>query len=217
MDSSEVLQPALRVALAWHPGETRAALQAVLELDAQLARIVAQAREGVLAQMRLAWWRERLSQPEGARLTGNPLLASLETRLAGAQTELAALVDGWEELLGEAPLPETAIDAFADGRADALAAIARCARVEPAGAELARRAARRWALADFAFRTSDERERAAALALARATPPPGRLPRQVRGIAVLGALADRAIDRHEPVLAGRIAPLIALRVGMTGR
>jgi 15-cis-phytoene synthase len=217
MGSWEALHPALRVALAWQPGETRAGLDSLLAFDAHLARVVAQARESVLAQVRLAWWRDRLNEAPAAGPAGNPMLAAIEQDLPGREPELAALVDGWEELLGEPPLPTSAIAAFADGRAAAIGAVARIARLDDRAVEGASRAGRRWALADFAFRTSDDRERAAALALAGTVDPPGRLPRQVRGIAVLGALADRAIARREPLLAGRVAPLVALRVGMTGR
>jgi 15-cis-phytoene synthase len=217
MDSTEPLPPALGVALAWQPAKTRGSLEGVFAFDTHLARVVAQAREGILAQMRLAWWRDRLKEPPSQRPSGNPLLAAIQENLAGEEEQLIALVDGWEELLGEAPLPESAIAAFADGRAAALGAVARTARLDDRTAQAASLAGRRWALADFAFRTSDDREREAALALADTVARGGLLPRRVRGIAVLGALADRAIARREPLLTGRVAPLVALRVGITGR
>lgn len=217
MGPGEVIQPALRIALAWQPAHTRQPWEAVFAFDAHLARVVSQAREGVLAQVRLAWWRDRLGEPPNARPAGNLLLAALGENLAGMEAELIALVDGWEELLGEYPLSERALTAFADGRAAAFDAAARAGQAEPDAAERASKTGRRWALADFAFRTRDEAERAKAFAVADSTGPVGLMPRQLRGIAVLGALADRAIARREPVLAGRAAPLFALRVGLTGR
>ncbi|MGN3973209.1 hypothetical protein [Tsuneonella sp. SYSU-LHT278] len=217
MGPGETIQPALRIALAWQPAHTRQAWETVFAFDAHLARVVSQAREGVLAQVRLAWWRDRLGEPPNARPAGNLLLAALGEHLAGMEAELIALVDGWEELLGEHPLSERALAAFADGRAVAFGAAARKGQAVSGGAESASKAGRRWALADFACHTRDEAEREKAFAVAVSTEPAGLMPRQLRGIAVLGALADRAIARREPVLAGRAAPLVALRVGLTGR
>ncbi len=215
--SSENLYPALHIALVWQPRATRPALKAVLAFDARLGRLLGQAREPMLAQVRLAWWRDRLREPLAERSMGDPVLAALGETLHGRESELIALVDGWEELLREAPLGQTSIAAFAEGRARALGSIARVANLGDGAAESAIRAGRRWALADFTFRTSDGEEREAALSLVRAIGPCGPLPRELRGIAVLDALARRAVARREPIMSGRIAPLIALRVGITGR
>ena len=67
-------------------------------------RSSAQAREPLLGQVRLAWWRDRLGQDPADWPAGEPLLAALR----GWQPQfaaLAALVDGWELLLGAPPLP----------------------------------------------------------------------------------------------------------------
>ena len=78
-------------------------------------------------------------------------------------------------------------------------------------------AGQRWALADFAFHASDPMERDLALTIARDLAPGGALPASMRGIAVLSALADRAILRREPLARGRGAALVGLRVGTIGR
>lgn len=166
--------------------------------------------------MRLAWWRDQLAELPSARPQGDPILAGLGDHWAGREDALAALVDGWEELLGEAPLEASALRRFAEARGKAFAAFA-----DLAGAAEAENAAdrdgQRWALADLAFRTGDPRERDTAFALARAIPAQQKLPASLRGIAVLGALATHSLAREEPLCTGRVAPLVALRVGMTGR
>jgi phytoene synthase len=79
---------------------------------------VAGTREPVLAQLRLAWWRDRLAEPAENWPRGEPLLAAL-TCWQGRHGALAGLVDGWEALLGEAPLAAPALMQLVDGRAAA--------------------------------------------------------------------------------------------------
>jgi phytoene synthase len=49
-----------RLALAYAPGRARAATLGLFALDAALGNLVRAAREPLLGQMRLAWWREEL-------------------------------------------------------------------------------------------------------------------------------------------------------------
>jgi phytoene synthase len=187
----------------------------LVELDRRLAALVARANEPLLAQMRLAWWREQLGQDGGDVLAGEPLLAQIAAQWGAGAPRLAALVDGWESLLGEAPLPVEAIDAFAAGRGASLAAFAELvgASRDSAGA---RAAGHGWALADFAWRTSDSRERDRALALGNRIEFAPVHASTLRGVAVLGGLARRALARGEPLLRGRGAVLHAMRLGMFG-
>ncbi|MGX7952579.1 hypothetical protein ACWPM1_08430 [Tsuneonella sp. HG249] len=180
-----------------------------------LARTIRRAREPLLAQMRLAWWRERLAEDPKSWPNGEPVLAMLGRHWGESSTGLLQLVDGWEELLGDAPLLESAIQRFAAGRGNALEAFAKGAAQGTAGA--AQVAGRRWALADLSFRSLDVEERQAAVVLGRALPSPVTLPRTLRGIAVLDGLAHRALVRNEPILTGRAAALLAMRLGMLGR
>lgn len=216
MDAAQQLDPTLAVALAWQPVATRPALACVFELDRRLAAVVAQAREPALAQIRLAWWRDRLADAPASAGLGEPLLATLSEHWGEDAGRLRVLVDGWEHLLGEAPLPAEDMAAFAAGRAEALAALADLAApVERDPAAYATGQA--WAFADLAWRSSDERERrlARSLGLSNAAPPPRS--RALRGIAVLGGLANRALRRGEPPMHGRAAALLAIRLGMFGR
>lgn len=156
----------------------------------------------MLAQIRLAWWRERLNEPAAERPKGEPLLALLGDRAAA----FVPLVDGWEALLGEAPLPQTALADFAEGRAKALGALA---ELFGHPREASERAGRSWALADLALRIShpEERARVAALSAGRSIPD---LPREMRPLVVLHGLAIR--NRNGPT-----ALLTAMRLGILGR
>jgi phytoene synthase len=179
------LTPPQRLALAYAPAAARADWETLLLLDARLASVVRGAREAVLAQIRLAWWRERLGEDPAGWPKGEPLLA----RLAGwgaAVAGLVALVDGWEVLLGEDGLD---VQAFADGRAGGVAALARHLGVEMSGA--ADNAARGWALADLAAHLGDAGERAAVLG-ALAGVGGGRVARALRPVAVLRAASGEA-------------------------
>ena len=53
----DTLAPMHRLALAYAPAEARPAWAGLLALDARLAGVVRAAREPVLGQLRLAWWR----------------------------------------------------------------------------------------------------------------------------------------------------------------
>ena len=206
------LSPPLRLALAWAPRHARPATLALFALDTRLAGFLRRATEPLPVQMRLAWWRDTLGAPPSAWPRGDPLLDELRTW--AAPEGLVALVDGWEGLLAETLDPE-AITVFALGREQAWSALARevgATRAEPAAA------ARAWALADLAANLSAPEERRRVIETAG--PLHFALPgaRALRPLAVLGGLGRRAL-RHGgvPLLDGRAAALVALRLGMLGR
>jgi hypothetical protein len=78
-------------------------------------------------------------------------------------------------------------------------------------------AGRGWALAGFATRTTNPAERESALLLGAQLPFLPMRSRALRGVAVLGGLSRRALQRNEPILHGRGAVLQAIRLGMFGR
>jgi phytoene synthase len=213
MPVSPPLAPELRIALAQSPRVTRPALQALLVFDALLGQIVRRTSEPILGQMRLAWWRTELGKEAGERARGNEALTALGQTWYGEEEALIGLIDGWEELLGAPPLGAAAVDRFADGRARCFGALARRVGEE---SESAGHAGRRWALVDFAWHTTNASEREAALAAASLIEPV-RLPRALRGLAVLDGLARRALARGEPIMAGRGGALAAIRLGILGR
>lgn len=205
----------LRLAVAHTPSAHREALAAMFTFDAMLGRVVAQAREPLLAQVRLAWWRDRLREVEPDAPAKDPLLRSLRVLWRGEEAALSTLVDRWEEVLGEDGLGLTALKGLSAARAECFARFAAIAR--SSGDAAVERAGRRWAFVDLAFRSENEEICERALDIAASIAPTGRLARSLRGITILDALASRSSVRREPILSGRVAPLVALRVGMTGR
>lgn len=214
MDPYDDLPVHARISLAWQPAARRLALQCVYALDARMGGVVANAREPMLAQIRLAWWRDRLNEPADRRPAGEPLLTMIGEGWVGREPALVPLVDAWEALLCDTDPQDGTIAAFADGRGHALAAFAQGCGDTGIGAALA---GRRWALADLASRMGETPARDAARKLARTMPDTRRFSRSLRGLAVLDALAARALSRGQQMTVDRSAALLAWRVGMTGR
>ncbi len=199
-----------RLALSYAPARVRAQVLAVLALDQRLSQLVRTSSEPILAQIKLAWWRERLQEGQERWPQGEPLLSLLRL-WPGEPAQLVPLVDGWECLLAD-DLTEEVVQDYALGRASAWQALA------PAGrAEAVLQAAREWALADLAFHLGGEGEgRLVCEMLDHA--PLRRLPRELRSLAVLHGLTRRALAKgsHE-LLDGPAAGLVALRIGLLGR
>ena len=207
VELAETLPLAQRLALSYAPGAAREPVLALLALDQRLAAILRSGGEPALAQIKLAWWRERLSESPARWPQGEPLLALLRD-FPGGPGVLAEVVDGWEMLLGER-LSTAEIAQFADGRAAGWRAL---------GGVVAANAARQWALADLLLNLP-EGDEANAVRAALATEPwhRARLPRDVRPLAVLHALARRAIQRGAgDLLNGPGALGTAMRVGIFG-
>lgn len=218
MDMPDLLElpAAQHLAVAHTPPCARPALLALLAFDARLGTLVAGASEPLLGQMRLAWWREQLARPPAQRAMGDPVLAAIGAQWHGAEPHLIALIDGWEELFAPGPLTTDAIARHAKARADPFVELARRLgyddRADEAGA-----AGTRWALADLAFRLRDPVERERCLTLHAASQAGPRLPRALRGLALLDGLAARAMARQQPLMSGRGAALAAMRLGLFGR
>ncbi|MFM6932795.1 MAG: hypothetical protein ACKOUT_11185 [Novosphingobium sp.] len=207
------LSPLYRLALAYAPGPAKPAWLSVLALDTRLAGLLRQARDPVLAQIRLAWWRERLQQSPQERPRGEPLLARLSDWADGGRS-LVPLVDGWEALLGEPPLPLDALESFVQGRVAAISALAgSLGLTDPAPDP-----ARCWAMADLAVHLGDPREQALARgALATCTGQAG-VPKALRPLLVLQRVNERAARlggaQH---LTTPGALFTAMRAGLLGR
>lgn len=211
---TDTLPTEQRLALAYTPARARAAVLALLALDQRLATLVRDAREPVLGQIKLAWWRDQLGKAADERPKGEPLL-----RLIGSWGDqgavLAGLVDGWELALDGVLAPAEVIAGLAQGRARAAAALA--ALLGHAGAaDEAARAAYGWTLAEFAAsarQISDDAELAQLLAAQDWRPV--RLPRDLRALTVLFGLA-RTAQGMRPLLSGPRAGLSAIRLGLLG-
>jgi phytoene synthase len=169
----------------------------------------------MLGQMRLAWWRDALGKPVSQRPRGDAVLDGLGQHWQGREPALIRMVDGWEVLVTAERLGLEEAEAFGTGRGAFFAAIGPDQAAPAVAARLAA-AGRRWALADAAVAVSDPEERAMMVAAGgRAGTPSGRIPGDLRGLAVLDALAARALRRGgRPLMEGRGAPLAALRAAI---
>jgi phytoene synthase len=204
-----------RLALAYAPRSARDAVLGLLLLDLRLSRIVSQAREPMLGQMRLAWWRDRLGEPLDKTPAGEPLLALLSL-WGPSRARLAPLVDGWEALLGETLIESTELEAFAEGRAAGFAALASALGHDNAAVEAAR-AGREWALADLAANIGNSDETGMVLGLAQKQDwYPAKLPRGLRSLTILHGLARRKRGSG-PLLSGLVDGLCAVRLGLFGK
>ena len=215
-DPVEDLPLAHRLALAYAPAGARAATLTLLALDDRLAAILRQRTEAILAQIKLAWWRDRLNEDAADWPLGEPLLARL-TDWPGDKRRLVALVDGWEALMAE-HLDHSSMEEFARGRSAAWSALSSALGASSAAPE-AERAACEWAMADLVMNLGEGDERERALGLARSLSwRTARLPRALRPLAVLHGLARRALARGgSELLDGPGASLAALRIGVYGR
>lgn len=207
------LPPLSRLALAYAPARARADWLTLLALDARLAGLVRQAREPMLAQLRLAWWRDRFNADPAEWPKGDPLLARLAD-WGDPVRALAKLVDGWEALLGEAPLGPDALGEFVTGRIAGLVALAhRLDARDPVVVSMGRR----WACADLALHLGDPTERGNAAALLADAAPGGRTARPLRPLALLAGLSERGVRGGAgEALSGPGALLAAIRLGITG-
>lgn len=213
-DTPEPLPPEADLALAWSDAKVRAPLSIALQLDRRLARIVMRTTEPMLGQMRLAWWREALGKLPDQRPRGDVVLDGIGLHWQGRESALAAMVDGWEVLVTAEKIGADEAKALAAGRGAFFPAVAGVA--DTAAAIRLANAGCRWALADAAAAISDPHERDALVAAGLAVPESsGPLTKGARGLAVLDALAARALRRGgRPLMEGRGASLIALRAAI---
>lgn len=156
--------PPARLALVYARAADRPLWAGYFALEARLAQTEARTSQPIMAQLRLAWWRDRLSTPPREWPTGEPLLAALAPWDA-ERAALVALVEGWEALL----VGEDEGRQLAEARVRVMLALGRLLRA--GGADAIERSARAWVGGDEGR---------------------ARLPRPMRPLAVLEALAGSA-------------------------
>jgi 15-cis-phytoene synthase len=198
-----------RLALAYAPTSVRGLYLGLYALDAKLAGIVRSAREPMLGQLKLAWWRDQLGKPVAARPMGEPLLAALAPWGEGGGA-LAALVDGWEGLIGDAYPAQADLAAFSAARGTACAGLADLVGADP---DAARRAGQGWALGDLGLMLGPS-EPLRSLAAAADWRRPG-LNRAMRPLLIHHGLARRSKtkDFAHPDPASLV---LAMRLGLLG-
>ena len=203
-----------RLALAYAPASARALWLGLFALDARLSVVVRGAHEPLLAQIKVAWWRDELTKPAAVRALGEPLLALLDS-WSDQTAALCALIDGWEVLLNDGPLSSDAMMQVADARAQACGGLAALLGLHAAIPEV-ERAARGWALAELGAALSDPEQIARAIGLnAQLDWRRVRLPREMRPLQVLYGLAARQRGQGS-IMPGPIAGLRAVRLGLLG-
>ncbi|MFV0643576.1 MAG: hypothetical protein ACK5NN_03615 [Sphingomonadaceae bacterium] len=205
-----------KLAAGYARGTIRDQVVSLFHLDYRLSQIVSGRSEELLAQMKLAWWREQLRTRPENRPSGDQVLDAITRQWSGQEEALIALVDGWEHLLAASPLPEWSATGFANGRSKGWGELARSIGADALSAE---RAARRWALMDLASHLSDQDEASMVLSLAQGEGTQSvRLPRLMRSLSVLDGLARRALLKGEKhLLESRTAFLVTMRLGLIGR
>jgi phytoene synthase len=134
------------LALLWAPASLRPPLAAALALDLELERVVAELSEPLLAEIRLAWWRERLAElARGAAPPPQPLLRALAGAGRPAGLDLVALAELEDSLLPLLGARDPELAAVAAHRGAALAGALQPLIGPGAGPALARRAMARFA------------------------------------------------------------------------
>jgi phytoene synthase len=206
------LDPDRRLALAYAPARSRAALEALWRLDVTLGAVLARGREPMVARIRLAWWREALERLDTAPPPPEPVLQALAADVLPAGISgaaLAAMEEGWSVLLSDGPLDAEALQSYAKARGGLLfrhsARLLGAANdVESAGA--------RWALVDLARHSTRPAEAAAALMAAAGIERAPAWPRALRPLAMLSLLARRDVEGQPGPFERQGAPARMLRL-----
>ena len=185
------LPPIERLALAYAPLATRRPWLSFFSLDARCARFVTTASEPITAQLRLAWWRDRLGESAEQWPTGEPLLEALGS-WRGQHDALLGIVDGWEMMTAEIPRSREAFEELAAGKARAIASLQKMGAAREDGVVL-QEMAMDWALCDLAgkLHDNDERRTLDEMIAARCFESV-RVPRSLRPLAVLHALSRQS-------------------------
>ena len=187
------------------PRERRAAIAALWALAGRLTKLLQDAREPLIGQIKLAWWRDMMamlaSDPE-ALPKGEPLLAELQASWAG-QRGLDTLVDAAETML---------LAGDATARRDAAAAFGDALFTLSGGGGGAR-----WGLVWGAMLQEGGQEGRDLFADARNRPAPPRVSFDgSRALVMLDRWAA-AIARHDGERRWRGEGLLLLRLGLIGR
>lgn len=102
MPVEDDVTPPKKLALSYAPAELRLALKWLLLLDERLKSAVLGASEPMIAQLKLAWWRDAIGATPERRPKGEPLLQQLADipKFDVIQPALA-LIDAWDLFVAE--------------------------------------------------------------------------------------------------------------------
>ena len=176
-------------------GRDAARISRVFALDNECAHIARVAHEPLMAQIRLAWWRDALSATEMGAEHRAPMTEAIRALdgFGAMRPHLIAMIDGWEELVaGDEGDLAGLVRRYARGRGGGL-----FAALSPDSCGAASDVGTVWALWDLAGNAGNEALARQAIALAReieASPPRRRMLAMMHG----AARHDIARDRGAP-------------------
>lgn len=206
------------LSILWAPAAARPALVAIHAYDLEQQRVVAEAREPMLAEIRLAWWREQLEGlATGKAPPPQPLLLALARDARARAVDLAGLTaceEGFLPLLAEGDLDPLGMARARGGPLFRSLMTALLARPLTNGeAENAATAGTRWALARLWRGDWGQAEpRLAGMSPPAFPPPPaGRLPGSLAALDALAADDWARLQTGRP-LARAASPLRQLRM-----
>ena len=113
------IHPEVALAVTHTPSSVRDAVRLLFVLDARLGEIVRATREPLIGEMRLTWWRDALAVLRDLDTPAEPLLRELASSPLDRE-RMAAMAEGWIELLSPFPIEDDALIAFAAGRGGGL-------------------------------------------------------------------------------------------------
>ena len=200
----DIRDPRVMVAV---PRERRASIATLWAFAERLTRLLIDAREPLIGQIKLAWWRDMAAMlardPDGLP-KGEPLLAELNATWAG-QGGLDTIVDAAEAML----LAEDA----ADSRTAAAEFGARLFALSGGDAD----GGGRWGLLwGASVQTGAQEARELLAAAHNCAPPPRRIFAANRALLMLDRWAG-AIARNDGERRWRSEGLLLLRLGLIGR
>ncbi len=121
VNGMSTLAPPAQLAVAYAHRSVRPSFSLLLEIDNRLQGILENSREPMIAQIKMAWWREAFENSPNARPKGEPLLQALnDVGDVIPSAALESLVSAWEILLGSEHWVRDAVAAHAALRSDAI-------------------------------------------------------------------------------------------------
>ncbi|MDX3899450.1 MAG: hypothetical protein QHC40_02890 [Sphingobium sp.] len=206
--------------LSAYAGRDAARHWLVWAYDARLAQVVRTTTEPLIGQMRLAWWQDVLTDENGAKGRGEPLLAAMRAAGVAGHPGLDSMLDGWEALIGgEAPDP-AALRTFGVGRGGGM--FRALAGADEGHGEALEQAGALWALWDLSGHVGSRAEVEAAVEAAReflGGAPTWDWPRRWKPMRLAAELARDDITRGQAAPRTLTPRLYArlLRLALVGR
>ena len=212
------------LALSYVPTSARPAIDALWRLDVALGAVLAGAREPLISQIKLTWWRDALEKLDLERAPAEPVLEAVARSVLPAGVSgsaLSRMEEGWTVLLSQDPLTASDLASYSAARGGLLfrySAAILAGRLSPEMEQ----AGEGWALVDLA-RHSNSQDAAASVGLAgeRLAASAGIVwPSALRPLGMLAALARRDVERGIERTENHGAPrrmLRMLRHRLTGR